>query len=184
MINAVVALVGYAGFLVIVFAVRTDRSSWVRFASRADAVSGGLLLIALACSVVSLSLVVFDRLHSWAAPAALHLAGAVLLAVGVVVALTAQRQLGPAWRPGIDPQDHPPLVTDGVYRCSRNPFYVGWVLVAAGVTLISPTALTVAGLMGLILSLEIVVRLVEEPALRAVYGDTYAKYARRTRRFV
>lgn len=184
MINAVVALVGYAGFLYLVFVVRTDRAIWVRFSSRADVAAGAVLVIALSCSLVSPLLVLFHRLHPWASPPAAILAGAVLLAVGVAGALAAQRQLGPAWRPGIDPHDHPPLITDGVYRRSRHPFYVGWVLVAAGVALISPTPLTVAGLAGLIVSLEIVVRLVEEPALRATHSRAYAEYARRTRRFV
>jgi len=80
------------------------------------------------------------------------------------------------------------LVTGGVYRRSRNPFYVGWgggwVLVAAGVAMLSPTPLTIAGLVGLILSLEVVVRLVEEPAPRAAQGQAYIEYERHTRRFI
>lgn len=132
---------------------------------------------------MSLLLVLLDRLHPWSAPPAAIVAGAVLVVVGVAVALTAQRQLGPAWRPGIDRRDRPVLVTGGVYRRSRNPFYVGWVLVAAGVAVLSPTPLTIAGLVGLILSLEVVVRLVEEPALRAAQGQAYTEYERRTRRF-
>lgn len=40
MTAAAIALAGYAGFVVIVFVVRTDPSSWVGFASRADAVGG------------------------------------------------------------------------------------------------------------------------------------------------
>lgn len=64
------------------------------------------------------------------------------------------------------------------------PFYVGWVLVAAGVAVLSPTPLTIAGLVELILSLEVVVRLVEDPALRAAQGQPYTEYERRTRRFI
>jgi len=184
MTGAALALGGYAGFLIIVFVLRTNRSSWVRFASRADAVSGVVLTLAVSCTFVSLLLVLLDRLHPWVAAPAATFAGAMVLIFGVSVALTAQRQLGPAWRPGIDPRDSPILVTDGVYGHSRNPFYVGWMLVAAGVAVISPTALTVAGLVGLILALQVTVRLVEEPLLRAAQGEAYAEYARRTRRFI
>ncbi len=184
MIGATVALVGYAGFLVVALVVRTDRSSWVRFASQADALAGAVLAIAMTCSFVSLLLVLLGVLHPWASPSATLFAGGLLVALGVVVALSAQRQLGPAWRPGIDPRDHPPLVTDSLYRHSRNPFYAGWVMVASGVAALSPTPLSVAGLVELILSLEILVRLVEEPALHAAQGQAYVDYARRTRRFI
>ncbi len=184
MIGSAVALTAYTGFLLIVFVLRTNRSSWVRFASRADAAGESLLVISVSCSFVSLVLTLLDRIQPWAAPAAVTLAGAVVLAVGAAVALAAQHQLGAAWRPGIDPSDRTPLVTERLYRHSRNPFYVGWGLVAAGVAAINPTPLTVAGFVGLVLSLEIVVRLVEEPALRATQPSAYAEYARRTSRFV
>lgn len=178
------ALVGYAGFLVVVFAVRTDPSSWVRFTSRADAVAGTVLVAALAASFASLHLVLLDRLRPWTSGPATALGGGVLMVAGAVMALSAQGQLGPAWRPGIDPKDQPLLITDGLYHRSRNPFYVGWVLVAAGVTVLSLTPLTIAGLVGLVVSLEIVVRWVEEPALRAALGQAFVEYERRTRRFV
>lgn len=184
MTGASIALASYAGFLVIVFVVRTDPSSWVRFASRADALSGAVLALALTCSFASPLLVLLGRLDPWSAPPAAILVGAMLMVGGVAVALTAQLQLGPAWRPGIDRSDRPPLVTAGIYRHSRNPFYVGWVVVAAGVAVLSPTWLTIAGVGGLVVSLEVVVRLVEEPALRAAQGQAYTEYARRTRRFI
>lgn len=184
MSQAAIALLGYAGFLAVVFVVRTDPSSWVRFTSRADAVAGAVLAAALAASFASLLLVLLDRLHPRTAGPPRVLAGASLMVAGAVLALIAQRQLGPAWRPGIDPNDHPRLVTDGLYRHRRNPFYLGSVLVAAGVAVLSPTPLAVAGLLGLVVSLEVVVRRVEEPALRAALGQAFADYARRTRRFI
>ena len=182
--QAAIALVGYAGFLSLVFIVRTDPWRWVGFASRADAAAGVLLIVAVSCSLVSLLLVLLGGLQPWGTSPAVSVAGVLLLTVGVAVALEAQRQLGPAWRPGIERRDRPLLVTSGLYRCSRNPFYVGWILVAAGAAVLSPAPLTVAGLVGLIASLEVVVRLVEEPALTATLGRPFAEYERGTRRFV
>lgn len=184
MTGAAIALMAYAGYLATAFGLRTDRSRWVRFASRADAIGGAVLLLSVSCSLLSPVLTLLGALDPWVVAPAVILVGLALIAAGCAIALTAQRQLGPAWRPGIDPSDSPPLVTDGLYRNSRNPFYVGWVLVAAGVAVVSPTALTIAGAAGLVASLEIVVRFVEEPALRARPDRDYDDYARQTRRFL
>ena len=89
-----------------------------------------------------------------------------VLVAGIAIALVAQHQLGDAWRPGIDPDDRVALVTTGLYRHSRNPFYSGWIIANAGVLLLVATVAEVVGLVLLAASLEIVVRFVEEPVLR------------------
>ena len=110
MIAATAALVGYAGFLVVVFVCRTNGSRWVRFASRADAVGETVLVVSVTCSLVSCLLVLCGGLHPWTGWTAVVLIGALVLVCGVAIALTAQRPLGAAWRPGIDPSDRPALV--------------------------------------------------------------------------
>lgn len=184
MIGAVIALVGYTGFLVYVFLVRTDRSRWVRFASRADALSATLLGLGLLCTLGAPVLVLTDRLDPVTAPAAVSVLGALVLATGIALAVVAQRQLGDAWRPGIDPDDRVELVTTRLYRRSRNPFYLGWIVADVGTTLLVPSAVELAGLALLFAGLEVVVRFVEEPTLRSSHGPAFATYAAQTRRFV
>lgn len=183
MIGATVALVGYTGFLVNVFVVRTDRSRYVAFASSADALSAVLLCLAVFSTVGAPVLVLLDRIEPSITNPLIIVTGAVVLGAGIASALVAQRQLGTAWRPGIDPADRDALVTTGLYRRSRNPFYRGWIVTNLGVLVLVPTAAEVVGIILLVASLEIVVRYVEEPALRNAHGPAFQRYLHGRRRF-
>jgi protein-S-isoprenylcysteine O-methyltransferase Ste14 len=182
-IGAAIALAGYVGFLVIVFGVRTDRSRFVPFASRADAFAGGLLGVALLCTLGAPVLVLLDRIERPTTNPFLMTAGTVVLVAGIAIALVAQHQLGDAWRPGIDPDDRVALVTTGLYRHSRNPFYSGWIIANVGMLLLVLTIAEVVGLVLLVAAIEIVVRFVEEPALRNAHGAAFDRYVRQRRRF-
>jgi len=54
---------------------------------------------------------------------------------------------------------------------------------ALGLTLLVPSWVSLLGLAGLTLALELQVRLVEEPYLLSVHGHAYADYATRVGRF-
>jgi protein-S-isoprenylcysteine O-methyltransferase Ste14 len=76
------------------------------------------------------------------------------------------------------------LVTRGVYRISRNPGYLGLVLVniSIGIACLSWVFLLVAIINFLLLRYYVVV--VEEPFLIEKYGDTYREYMNRTPRWI
>jgi protein-S-isoprenylcysteine O-methyltransferase Ste14 len=76
------------------------------------------------------------------------------------------------------------LVTRGVYGISRNPMYVGNVLVniSIGIACLSWVFLLVAIVNFLLLRIYVVV--VEEHFLIEKYGDTYREYMNRTPRWI
>jgi protein-S-isoprenylcysteine O-methyltransferase Ste14 len=76
------------------------------------------------------------------------------------------------------------LVTRGVYRISRNPGYLGLVLVniSIGIACLSWIFLLVAIVDFLLLRYYVVVA--EEPFLIEKYGDTYKEYMNRTPRWI
>jgi protein-S-isoprenylcysteine O-methyltransferase Ste14 len=117
-------------------------------------------------------------------PAAVRWVGAVLGGAGVVATFWAQLVMGDSWRIGVDPGEDTELVTAGVFGLVRNPIFSAMVLTAVGVTLMVPTALGAAGLIGLVAFLELQVRRVEEPHLLAVHGLTYRTYTTRVGRFL
>jgi protein-S-isoprenylcysteine O-methyltransferase Ste14 len=55
---------------------------------------------------------------------------------------------------------------------------------SAGLALMVPSWVALAGLAALLLALELQVRVVEEPYLRRVHGERYAGYASRVGRFL
>jgi protein-S-isoprenylcysteine O-methyltransferase Ste14 len=76
------------------------------------------------------------------------------------------------------------LVTGGIYRVTRNPMYVGVaiVLVAWALFLASPWALVgVPAFVAYLTRFQIVP---EEKALASRFGDAYASYAARVRRWL
>jgi protein-S-isoprenylcysteine O-methyltransferase Ste14 len=113
-----------------------------------------------------------------------HVVGIVLVIVGIVITLGAQLAMGASWRGDVDPEARTELVTTGPFRVVRNPIFTGTATTALGLALIVPNVLALAMLICFAAAWEIQVRLVEEPYLRRVHGEAYARYAARTGRFV
>jgi protein-S-isoprenylcysteine O-methyltransferase Ste14 len=73
------------------------------------------------------------------------------------------------------------LVTEGVYRWSRNPILVGWTLVLVGIALARESGLVL--LLAAILAVGYGASLpLEEELLGRLYGEAYESYRRRTHR--
>ena len=106
--------------------------------------------------------------------------GAVLVGVGAAICLGA----GYAFRSlkRLNFLEHTRLVTEGIYRWSRNPQLVGWTLVLVGLGLLRGSAIVLflAGLAWVGYRLHLPT---EEEHLRRVFGDGYVAYQRRTHRY-
>jgi len=75
------------------------------------------------------------------------------------------------------------LVTDGLYRYSRNPQYVASILGYVGIA-IAAGSWVVCGLVTLAVLVYSLMPLAEEPWLRKVFGEAYDDYMRTTPRFL
>ena len=115
---------------------------------------------------------------------AINVAGVGLVMVGMAVTIASQVAMGASWRGDVDPDVRTDLVTTGPYRRVRNPILLGTAITAIGLALVVPNLVSVAMLVAIGVSLEIQVRLVEEPYLLRVHGDSYRGYAARTGRFL
>ena len=102
---------------------------------------------------------------------------------GLLVLLISLVSSGTSFRVGID-VDHPnKLVTTGIFAVSRNPIYVGFGLVLTGEFLVFPNWVPLVYLAaGTWLFHRQVLR--EEDFMRKQYGQEYAEYCRRVRRYV
>jgi len=75
------------------------------------------------------------------------------------------------------------LITNGLYRYSRNPQYVASILGFAGGGLANGGTQAII-LCGLAILVYIIMPFTEEPWLQQAYGDVYLDYKRRTPRFL
>jgi len=117
--------------------------------------------------------------------------GAALLAAGVALYALAMRAMGHSWRMGIDRPAHDPqaaaptaaLIIHGIFAHTRNPIYLSFDLLFLGSFLIhGRVVILLAGLaLALCFHLQI---LREERFLAGCYGERFADYRRRVRRYI
>jgi len=190
------ALVLYAVYLLLAFGVRTvvqvrrtGSTGFKGIGGRPGSAEwlagvGFTLAIVLGASAPILDLLdVADPIGALDGPAA-HVAGAILAVAGIAATLYAQMAMGESWRIGVDPEERTQLVTSGPFGLVRNPIFSAMLPTALGLTLLVPSWVAIAGLAGLVVALEVQVRVVEEPYLLRAHGEAYAAYARRVGRFV
>jgi protein-S-isoprenylcysteine O-methyltransferase Ste14 len=109
-------------------------------------------------------------------------AGALLGVAGAVLALRSLVLLLGRGRPRRGPQ--PPFVVAGPYTRVRNPLFLGLVLALLGVALaIGSRWLLVAAAGAALVAQAWVVR-IEEPRLRARFGEAYREYVARVPRWL
>jgi protein-S-isoprenylcysteine O-methyltransferase Ste14 len=113
-----------------------------------------------------------------------NILGVVLASLGIIITVVTQFAMGDAWRIGVDPSERTELVTDGPFSEVRNPIFAAMIPSFAGIALLAPNVVTIAGAILLIVVLELQTRLVEEPYLSKVHGEQYAAYAARVGRFL
>jgi protein-S-isoprenylcysteine O-methyltransferase Ste14 len=109
--------------------------------------------------------------------------GAFLCFGGLVLFLLSLFSFGKSFRVGIDLDHSDKLVTKGVFAFSRNPIYVAFGFVLLGQLLVFPNWILLVYLAaGIWLFHRQVLR--EEEFLSRHYGQEYAEYCNRVRRYL
>ena len=117
-------------------------------------------------------------------PGALNLAGIALMIAATFLAVAFFGALRRARTP-VDPYSPTSaLVTTGPYRLSRNPGYLAMALLYAGIALVSDTPWAFATLIPALLVIRYGVIAREERYLERLFGEEYARYRSRTRRWI
>ncbi|MGZ4172552.1 MAG: methyltransferase family protein [Solirubrobacteraceae bacterium] len=144
---------------------------------------GTRVLIAVAVGgAVALSLLARAHIPSARMPAALRVAGLVVMWCGLGLRAWAVATLGRAFRTTVEVDSDQQVVSSGPYAHIRHPSYTGLLLILAG------TGLAVGNWLGfaacLLLPLPaLVIRIhVEEAELVRVLGDPYLSYRTDTKR--
>jgi len=113
-----------------------------------------------------------------------YLIGPFLIAEGLVMIGIAIRQLKLPQKNSKSNQATPTLVTQGIYRFSRNPIYLGMFLGCAGIALLSSNAWLLMLELPLFLIMQYGVILREEEKLSEIFKEKYVDYQARTRRWI
>ena len=105
-------------------------------------------------------------------------ASGVLLGIAALGLFRRVRTKPEPWKPASS------LVTTGVYRFTRNPMYLGMMLLHAGVALIAGNQWTAAAIVPVFLILNFYVIGREEAYLKRRFGAAYISYCSQVRRWL
>ena len=118
----------------------------------------------------------------WSAPSVI---GLILMIVGIVVVLACILRFATEGKGTLSPLDPTKqLVIRGLYRYSRNPMYVGMMIVLIGETLFWwSTSMAVYAVI-VFVAFHLFILLHEEPRLRRDFGPEYDAYVSSVRRWL
>jgi protein-S-isoprenylcysteine O-methyltransferase Ste14 len=108
--------------------------------------------------------------------------GVASLMLAGVYLIWGEVSLGRSFRVAL-PERVQPLVTNGIYRFTRNPLALSVDLLTLGVLLLAPSWLALASLALNGVAYESKIR-IEEAYLREAHGAAYESYCRRTGRYL
>lgn len=123
---------------------------------------------------------VFFDIHRM--PAMVRIAGILLGMAGDLVFLTAVLTMKNSWRAGIPDTDRTEFVSHGIYRYSRNPAFLGFDMMYAGILLVYFNWVLLAFTIWAMVMLHLQI-LQEEKYLSSVFGEEYLEYQKHTRRY-
>lgn len=137
---------------------------------------------------IALSLLLAQTDSSWGrlallpAPAALVL-GLFLLGATLLVAAASLQGLGDSWRVGVIEEQQTTLVESGIYRYSRNPYFLAYLLMFAAYTVLLQSAVLLGlSAIGFTLVHSMVLR--EEKHLATLHPQAYREYCQRVPRYL
>ncbi|MGV3729496.1 MAG: methyltransferase family protein [Sphingopyxis sp.] len=142
--------------------------------------AGLAFALSIAVLVAGVALLAAGRI---AAPTPPLAAGSTVMAIGTLVVIAAQRQMGAAWRVGVRAGDAPLFVTAGLFRFSRNPIFVGMIAMAVGAALALSTPWGWLAAVAFALACHIQVR-IEEAHLARQFGPAYDDFREKVPRWL
>ena len=121
---------------------------------------------------------------AWIIPPFWNLTGLILIASGLILNLRADKafhQIHTTVKPF---EESFSLVTDGVFRISRNPMYLGFVLILTGVAILLRTLSPYLVIFAFVIILDKTYVRAEEQMLAKKFGLAWKHYQSATRRWL
>ena len=144
--------------------------------------TAGWLLISILVSVLTIMISLAIKLSIWISPLLIML-GLLLIVIGVTYRYLAFKQLVPLNK-NIAPDYVPEhFTTDGIYRWSRNPAYVGLIFMLIGSFLLAVNLLMAIVIIGGFIWLNSKINN-EEKILTQKFGKPYIEYKNKTPRWI
>ncbi|MDO5561096.1 MAG: isoprenylcysteine carboxylmethyltransferase family protein [Oscillospiraceae bacterium] len=152
-----------------------------------EAKEGLVKLIETAMGTASVVIVITEMVSIFLGtsgfPVYIRFIGIILASLGDAVFICAVLTMRDSWRAGVSKNDKTELVTEGIYKWSRNPAFLGFDLVYTGIALafFNSVLLAVTIITMILFHLQIVN--VEEEFLINTFGQSYLDYRKKVCRY-
>lgn len=117
-------------------------------------------------------------------PSPWNLLGLIPIGLGIYTAVVAENAFRHAKTTITPVQESSVLVTNGMYRISRNPMYLGFVFTLIGIALLLRSLTPFGVIPAFIVIIKTTFIRVEEQMLTEKFGLQYTAYAHKTRRWL
>lgn len=109
--------------------------------------------------------------------------GMFLLFLNLIISFLALIQMRDSWRVGIKEDDKTELINSGIFRITRNPYFLSYiVLFLAYILLVANVLLIISSLIAIISIHKMIMK--EEKYLEAVHGEKYFDYKKSAPRYL
>ncbi len=110
--------------------------------------------------------------------------GLLVVVAGLTLNVPSARRFAARGTNIIPANDPELLVTDGWFRWSRNPMYLGFTVSLVGAAILRNTLVAFLGPVVFVLVIRTVFIAFEEQRMEAVFGDRYTEYCSSVRRWL
>ncbi len=109
--------------------------------------------------------------------------GYLLTTFGFVTGILTLVKMQNSWRVGIRYDQKTDLITTGIFKISRNPYFLSYDLFFSGFVFIFPSLILIIAFLTLAIIFHLMI-LEEEKYLKSVHGDSYATYTNKVSRYM
>jgi len=109
--------------------------------------------------------------------------GMFLLLLNLIISFLALIQMRDSWRVGIKEDDKTDLIMSGIFKITRNPYFLSYiVLFLAYILLVANVLIIISSLLAFISIHKMILK--EEKYLEALHGDKYLNYKKNVPRYL
>ncbi len=109
--------------------------------------------------------------------------GIIFISIGFVFGILSLIAMKNSWRVGIKYNQKTDLVLTGIYKISRNPYFLSYDILILGYILIFPSIILLILYIILVITFHYMI-LEEEKYLESVHGDSYLEYKKEVGRYL
>lgn len=159
-----------------------NKSKEIQIVERTLQIGTFTWIIVWVCEIISTQLNIYNMLKLFNS-FLISILGLLVITIGVVFFTVAAITMKNSWRVGIDKDTKTELISEGIYKYSRNPAFVGFYLMFIGVFLVYTDLITC---FMMLLNIYTMNRLVfeEEKHLEEMFGQEYIIYKANTPRYL